>query len=99
MSTWDAMRWTAEEARDYWHRNYTHTQENGSIDWTRPRRRPLGLAVSEAERRAYDEDRPQPNTETGVVVVVSYHVDGDALWAEYRRSASQAQFVLGLGGG
>ena len=98
MSTWDARKWTAEEARDYWHRNYTHTQENGSIDWTRPRRRPLGLAVNEAERRAYGEDRPQPNTETGTIVVVSYHVD-DALWLEYRRSASQAQFVLGLGGG
>ncbi len=98
MSTWDARRWTAEEARAYWHRSYTHTQEDGSIDWTRPRRRPLGLAVSEAERRAYDEDRPQPHAETGEPVVVSYQVD-DALWAEWKHSAPQAQFALGLGGG
>ena len=98
MSTWKARRWTAKEACAYWHRNYTHTQEDGSIDWTRPRRRPLGLAVSAAERKAYDEDRPQPHNETGAPVVVSYQVD-DMYWLEYRRSASQAQFVLGLGGG
>jgi hypothetical protein len=38
-----------KDARQQWLRSYTWVQENGAIDYTKPRMRPEGLPVHQAE--------------------------------------------------